>query len=187
MKAAPHLEIIKAADAKVAEYHSAAKGLAKDVTLQTARDALANATAAKEWAEVEDESVAPEDLVDRRTDAARDFEVAKIRVARAEKAQAINASQALAPLREATQLLSKALMEAVEPLRNRVEAGARRVFGDQMYDLAGPHFKGLVYQMGERCSEFSRTLNRMDVSNPDYAIQQIGLAKEFLIDCHRDR
>lgn len=188
MKVAPYTETVAAVRGKIAEYHAAAAEFEKDVTLQTAKQALADAEVGKERADREDDSIDPEELVDRRLDAVRQVEVAKIRVARAEKAHASSKGSVVFILREAMRIAVAAFPAAAEALREKLEAGAVRVYGAE---IVGNHqksyLKSLHHQMTERVHGTRRGLEKDTSDNPRQLIAHLEKALAVLEDVHRDR
>jgi hypothetical protein len=188
MKVAPHIQTIEAIRAAIASYHAAAAEFAKDVTLRTAREAFTAAEKNKARADLEDDSVDAEELVDRRMEAERQFQVAKIRVDRAEKSHTERQSDVNLILRQATREAAKAFPIAAEALAARLTAAAVRVYGADIVELhEKQRFDLLHYSMGRRVHEEGECLRMSRSEIPEHAIGHLENAIAILEDVYRDR
>lgn len=120
-----------------------------DKTLELAQSALESAKAAVLVAEGEDDSIDPEQLVDRRIEARRQAEIAGIRLERAKKAMESRKSEVNHPIIRAGKIAAEALREVVEPSGRRLESELRRIIGDHSYERDSGHYKALIYRKGE--------------------------------------
>lgn len=120
-----------------------------DKTLELAELALETAKAAVVAAEAEDDSLDPEQLVDRRIEARRQEEIAAIRLERAKKALQSRKSAIDGPLYRAGKIAADALRELVEPMQRKLESELRRVIGDDFYEREISHYKSLLWRKGE--------------------------------------
>lgn len=120
-----------------------------DKTLELAELALETAKAAVAAAEAEDDSIDPEQLVDRRIEARRQEEIAAIRLERAKNAMKSRKSEINDPIRKAGRLAADTLVELVGPMRWKLESELRRVIGDDFYEREMSHYKSLLWRKGE--------------------------------------
>lgn len=185
-EAANHTEAVEAIRAKIEEHRALAAEVVKDRTVEISKLALADAEETARRAAAEDESIEPEDLVDRRIEAGRQVEVAKIRVQRAEKVRAERLSETRGPLVEARGIAVDAITASRGPLGEKLMAGAVRVFGSMVEEEAG-WFKSLIYRAGERLNGTARRLERSDHTNTDQMIRDLEHAIGLIEDANRDR
>jgi hypothetical protein len=156
MKALTPHPAIAAINLKIAEHHELAADFAADQTLTLAEAALESAKAAAAQAELEDHSLDPEDLVDRRLEARRQVEVAEIRLARAKKAIESRGWDVQAPLHAGGKIAAEALREVADPFGNQLEAALRNLIGDD-YNTDSGHYKSLIYRKKERLFGHARS------------------------------
>lgn len=143
-------------NAKIKEFHELEADFKNDQTLKLAQAALESAKAGAVAAEAEDDSIDPEELVDRRIEARRQVEISEIRLARAEKAIESRGYVVRTPLIEAGGIAAEALRTAAEPFGKRLEAELRKLIGDDYYTPQEAHYKALIYQKGEVLNAHAR-------------------------------
>jgi hypothetical protein len=136
--------------AKIEEFHALELDFKNDKTLVLAESALESAKAAAAAAEAEDDSLDPEELVDKRLEARREVEIAEIRLARARKAVESRSFDVNAPLKAGGEIAAGALREVAEPFGERLEAALRKLIGDEGYTAESAHYKSLIYRKRER-------------------------------------
>jgi hypothetical protein len=151
----PHPAIVLI-NAKIEEHRELAADFAADRTLELAESALNSAKAAAAKAELEDDSIDPEALVDKRMDARRAVEVAEIRLARAKKAIESRGWDVQAPLHAGGKIAAEALREVADPFGNQLEAALRNLIGDD-YNTDSGHYKSLIYRKKERLFGHARS------------------------------
>jgi hypothetical protein len=164
IKPHPAISQIKA---KIEEHRELEADFKADRTLELAQSALdsAKAAAVAAEAEAEDDSVDPEELVDRRIEARRQVEIAEIRLARAQKALESRGWDVKAPLIEGGKIANEALRTAAEPFGERLEAGLRNLLGDETFLAVSPQLKGVIFQKKERLYAHARQMES-EVSIP---------------------
>jgi hypothetical protein len=157
MKAAPTPHpAIQAILTKIEEHHALEKDFANDQTLNLAQAALDQAKAAVAEAELEDDEIDPEELVDRRLEARRQVEIAEIRLGRAQKALESRGQSVMQPIREAGRIAAAALREIAEPFGVALEKSLRKIVGDDDFAADGGHYKSLIYRKKERLFAHAR-------------------------------
>jgi hypothetical protein len=144
--------------AKIEEHRTLEADFKNDQTLNLAERALEAAKAAAVEAELEDDSIDPAELVDRRLEARREVEIAEIRLARAKKAVESQASRVMVPIREGGRIAADALREAAEPFGAAVESELRRVLGQHDYDAEQGHYKAAIYRKKDLLFGSARSL-----------------------------
>jgi hypothetical protein len=153
----PHPAIALIA-AKIEAHHALERDFQNDQTLKLAESALDQAKAAAAEAEKENDSIDPEELVDRRIEARRQVEIAEIRLSRAKTAMESQESRVLGPIREGGRIAAEALREVVEPFGAALESELRRVIGQNDFEAEQGHYKGLIYRKKERFHGLAREL-----------------------------
>lgn len=157
--------------AELEEFRALEADFKNDRTLELARIALDGAKAAAVTAAVEDDSIDPEELVDRRLEARRQVEIAEIRLGRSEKAVESRGQVVRTPLIEAGKIAAEALREAAEPLGKRLETELRKLIGDDYYNPDAGHYKSLIYRKGEVLNAHARQMeSAVSISGLNQAI-----------------
>lgn len=143
---------------KIKEFHELEADFKNDQTLSLAKSALESAKTGAAQAEHEDDSVDPEELVDRRLEARRQVEIAEIRLGRAQKALESRGYVVRTPLLQAGQIAAEALREAAEPFGERLESGLRNLLGDEMFRAESGFFTSVIYRKRERLFAHARQM-----------------------------
>ncbi len=167
-------------------YKADTEEFSKDRTVDIARQALADAEAAKQRADIDDDSIGADELVDRRLEAGRAVEIAKITLQRAERVANERAADVPNKIIDAKHLLCEALTSAADPLRESVWNGLKRVLGDD-YQGEKSFFKSMVYRMADRLFSTSRHINQSSYSHPSQLIHTLERGIALLEDAYRDR
>jgi hypothetical protein len=173
--AASHPAIAKI-NAKIEEFHELESDFKNDKTLELAKSALEGAKITLTAAEAEDDSIGPEELVDRRIEARRQVEIAEIRLSRAQKSVESQGCVVRTPLLEAGEIAAEALRGVVEPFAERLEYELRKLIGEEDYNHNAGHFKSIIYRKGERLYGHARQMESA-VSIPGL-IRAISLLEE---------
>jgi hypothetical protein len=153
----PHPAVVLI-QAKIAEFHELEADFKNDLTLKLATEALDSAKAAAVAAEAEDETVDPEELVDRRIEARRSVEVAEIRLTRAQKTLESRGHVVRTPLIQAGDIAVEALRAAAEPFGERLEAELRKLIGDEFYLASASFYQNLIFGKQDRLYGHARQL-----------------------------
>lgn len=177
MHVKPHPAVAKI-NAKIQEFHALEADFQNDQTLKLAQAALESAKAAAVAAEAEEDSIDPEELVDRRMEARRQVEISEIRLGRAQKSMKSRGFDVKQPLREGGEIAAKALRASAEPFCERLESELKRILGEDFPINAG-HLKVTIYRKGERLFAQARAVE----SSPDP--QTLGQAIALLEDVAR--
>lgn len=178
---------IKIIRSKVECFRGHAAKLAHDKTVEVCEQSLVDAQREAKAAAVEDESIEAEVLVDRRIEAARQVEIAQIRLQRAKKMRAELESEIKCALLEARNMVCEGLRAASDSLSERLMAGAVRVFGEEVVLTEGPFFKSLAYRATERVAGTARRIEKSDHSNTDQMIRDIEHAIRLIEESLRER
>lgn len=155
----PHPAVAKI-NAKIKEFHELEADFKNDKTLELAKSALDSAKAAAVAAEVENDSIDPEQLVDRRIEARRQVEIAEIRLGRAENAMKSRGWDVQGPLLEAGKIAAEAMNEAAEPFGGRLERELRKLIGEDDFNMEAPFYKALIYRKRDRLYSHARLMEK---------------------------
>jgi len=160
----------------------------EDQTLAAAREALAEAQQAKEAADAEDFETDPAELVDRRMAAGRNFEIAKIRVERAERDFNSRLSRASGMVTKVATDTRQALLAIIEPFRENLRAGLNRVVGEMFKGAHDQAINGIVFSTGNHISAICQTLHSVSLTpHPQQAIPTVERGIDMLEDALRER
>lgn len=152
-------EIIGAVALQVEEFNAAVAALNNDRAVESAREILHLANAAKEHAGREDVSLSPEKLVSRRVEASVALEVAEIKLQRAERALQCRFDDVHPILQGAQKMTAQALRDAGLVFSEKIADGLRRVFG-KYHARIQPKLAAELYQMRDEFEIAAREVER---------------------------